>query len=351
MSLENVPRTLVGLLGHYSPSGQEAQAVTYLVGRMQASGYQQAFSDPAGNAVGVLGDGPQQIVLLGHIDTVPGEIPVREEGDLLYGRGAVDAKGPLAAFCDAAARVGPRPGWQIIVIGAVDEERESLGARFIVDRYAPAYTIIGEPSHWDRVTLGYKGSARAELIVRQALAHTAGPQPSAPETAFDIWQAIMTYTAQSNQDQGRVFDQILPSLRGFSSGEDGFQSWARLDIGARLPLAVDPPAWYATLAELAGEAQVQPEGFPISAYLAEKNTPLVRALLKAIRRQQGRPGFVLKTGTADLNIVAPAWDCPALAYGPGDSSLDHTPREHISIQEYERSVEVLATVLLQLTQA
>jgi LysW-gamma-L-lysine carboxypeptidase len=355
MSLDRIPSgapaTLAGLLGHFSPSGQEDQAVAYLVGRMEVLGFSQSFRDPAGNAVGVLGQGPRQIVLLGHIDTVPGEIPVRVEGDRLFGRGAVDAKGPLAAFCDAAARAGPRSGWQIVVIGAIDEERDSLGARAVVDRYTPAYAIIGEPSQWERVTLGYKGSARAELTVRQALAHTAGPGQSAPEAAFAIWQAVLGYTNQYNQDKGRAFDQILPALRSFSSGEDGFQSWASLEIGARLPLGIDPPAWYAILAELAGEAQVQPDGFPIPAYLAEKNTPLVRAFLKAIRKQEGSPGFVLKTGTADLNITAPVWGCPALAYGPGDSSLDHTPEEHISLKEYEQAVGVLEGVLLELTEA
>ena len=353
MTLESVSLsgagTLAGLLAHYSPSGQEAQAVGYLVDRMLALGFSHAFSDPVGNAVGVLGQGPQQIVLLGHIDTVAGEIQVQVEGDLLYGRGAVDAKGPLAAFCDAAAHVGPRPGWQIIVVGAVDEEGDSLGARAIVERYAPAYAIIGEPSRWERVTLGYKGSARAELTVSQALAHTAGPGPSAPEAAFAIWQAILDYTARYNGDQGRAFDQILPALQGFASGDDGFQAWARLEVGARLPQAVGPAAWYAALEELADGAQVQPQGYSIPAYLAQKNTPLVRAFLKAIRMQHGSPGFVLKTGTADINIVAPIWGCPALAYGPGDSSLDHTPHEHISLQEYERSVRVLETVLLELT--
>jgi LysW-gamma-L-lysine carboxypeptidase len=58
---------------------------------------------------------------------------------------------------------------------------------------------------------------------------------------------------------------------------------------------------------------------------------------------------VLKTGTADLNIVAPAWGCPAVAYGPGDSALDHTPNEHISLAEYSRAVKVLVAVLKQLT--
>jgi LysW-gamma-L-lysine carboxypeptidase len=53
----------------------------------------------------------------------------------------------------------------------------------------------------------------------------------------------------------------------------------------------------------------------------------------------------VKTGTSDLNILAPAWGCPAIAYGPGDSSLDHTPDERISIPELERATDVLARAL------
>ena len=65
--------------------------------------------DRTGNAVGVLGDGPREMVLLGHIDTVPGEIAVHRDGDALYGRGAVDAKGPLACFTAAAPAWAPGP--------------------------------------------------------------------------------------------------------------------------------------------------------------------------------------------------------------------------------------------------
>jgi LysW-gamma-L-lysine carboxypeptidase len=49
-----------------------------------------------------------------------------------------------------------------------------------------------------------------------------------------------------------------------------------------------------------------------------------------------------------MNVVAPVWGTPILAYGPGDSSLDHTPHEHILIPEYLRAVEVLAGVLATL---
>ena len=64
-------------------------------------------------------------------------------------------------------------------------------------------------------------------------------------------------------------------------------------------------------------------------------------MLSGIRAQGGTPGFVNKTGTSDLNIVAPAWGCPALVYGPGDSAYDHTPDEQISLDEYARAVQVL----------
>jgi LysW-gamma-L-lysine carboxypeptidase len=46
-----------------------------------------------------------------------------------------------------------------------------------------------------------------------------------------------------------------------------------------------------------------------------------------------------------MNLAAPAWGCPALAYGPGDSSLDHTPQEHILVEEYLKAVDVLAEAL------
>jgi LysW-gamma-L-lysine carboxypeptidase len=340
--------TLFGLVERFSPSGQESQAVEWLVARMGLLGYQETFTDPSGSAVGVLGGGPRQIVLLGHIDTVAGEIPPRLESEQLYGRGSVDAKGPLAAFVDAAANCGPQPGWQLIVIGAVDEERDSLGARHAAKTYQPDFAIIGEPSHWQRITLGYKGSAWARITVRRKQAHSAGQEESACEAAVRLWGAIQEQAAAFNRGRPKAFDQLLPNLRGLSSGEGGFEAWASLRLGVRLPLGFTPEAWYDRLREIATEDVVEPLGYPIAAYQGEKNTPLVRAFLAGIRLGGGTPGFVLKTGTADLNIVAPAWGCPAVAYGPGDSSLDHTPDEHISLAEYDRAVEVLQHVLRRL---
>ena len=147
---------------------------------------------------------------------------------------------------------------------------------------------------------------------------------------------------------GGWIDRVLLTLRGLASGSDGFEEWARLQVGARLHLDIPPSAWYRTLPQLLPGERFQPTGFALPAYLGEKNTSLVRAFLAGIHAAGGDPGFVLKTSTADRNLVAPAWGCPALAYGPGDSSLDHTPDEHILLGEYRQAVAVLPNVLTKL---
>jgi LysW-gamma-L-lysine carboxypeptidase len=349
--------TLIGLVSQYSPSGSERGAVEWLVSRMKSLGYDESYIDEAGNAVGVMGNGLKQVILLGHIDTVPGEIEVRVEtvgatgqSPTLYGRGSVDAKGPLACFADAVAQVGKKEGWQFVVIGAVEEERNSEGARFVVDQYKPDFAIVGEPNHWDRVALGYKGSAWANVIVKRQQTHTASGEETAAEIAVDLWLKIKTYVNLYNEDKKKIFDQLLLTLRGIDSDQDGFEQQATLKVGIRLPVEVSPEDWYTRLNEIVKEeALIEPTGFAIPAWGCEKNTPLVRAFLSGIRSQGGEPRFVYKTGTADLNIVAPVWKCPAVVYGPGDSALDHTPNEHLSLDEYKQSVDVLTQALEHLT--
>src|SRR6266851_5849248 len=166
MDIELSPDDLAlvgGLVAIPSVSRNERDAVEWLVARMGERGY-RASIDEAGNAVGEIGDGPRHVVLLGHIDTVPGEIPVRVEDGELVGRGAVDAKGPLAVFVAAATR--PVPGVRVTVVGAVEEESPtSAGARYRATLPAPDWCVIGEPSGWDGVTVAYKG----RLTVRIAL--------------------------------------------------------------------------------------------------------------------------------------------------------------------------------------
>ncbi|MEJ5224112.1 MAG: M20/M25/M40 family metallo-hydrolase, partial [Anaerolineales bacterium] len=219
------------------------------------------------------------------------------------------------------------------------------GARFIAQHYRPGFLIVGEPNRWDRLALGYKGSAWAQVTLQQSQAHTASGEQTAAEAAVAMWLGVRAFAEAFNAEKSRAFDKLLLTLRGIESGEDGFAQWARLKIGARLPLDLPPDAWYQQLEVLTAGAQVEPLGFAIPAWACDKNTPLVRAFLRAIRSRGGAPSFVYKTGTADLNIVAPLWQCPAVVYGPGDSALDHTPNEHLSLEEYAYSVDVVSEAL------
>jgi [amino group carrier protein]-lysine/ornithine hydrolase len=334
---------LTGLLQRYSPTFHEAEAVKYLVTQMKTAGFETGI-DEAGNAVGVLGDGPREVLMLGHIDTVPGFIDVRCEDDRLYGRGSVDAKGPLACFAAATALAGVREGYRFVVIGAVGEESDSRGAQFVRDRYRPDMLIIGEPSSWDRVTLGYKGSTWFEYEVQRTLAHTSAHVESACQAAVNFWNRVLDRSVQWNVGRLKMFDQLIPSLREMQSRSDGFSETAQLKFNLRVPLGISPSEVEMLVREQVADAELSMvEG--CAAYRAEKNTPLIRSFLAAIRRHGGSPTFTVKSGTSDMNLVAPVWQCPTVAYGPGDSDLDHTPHEHILISEYQVAIRILADVL------
>jgi LysW-gamma-L-lysine carboxypeptidase len=97
-------RLLTNLLGIYSPSGKEDDIGNFLAQEMTKLGF-QVGKDSIGNVIGVVGEGEPTILLCGHMDTVAGHLPLRVEEGKIYARGAVDAKGPLAAMVIAAAEV------------------------------------------------------------------------------------------------------------------------------------------------------------------------------------------------------------------------------------------------------
>ncbi len=387
-----------GLVATESLSHSEDAATAWLVAQMQAHGYARAYVDSAGNAVGEIGpeDAQNVIVLLGHIDTVPGNIPVRieasEAGPVLFGRGSVDAKGPLAAFAAAGARLGH--GWamaqnvRIVVVGAVEEEAAtSKGARFIRDRFdgvrepVPAACIIGEPSGWSRVTLGYKGRLLVEFDASQPMAHTAGPDAGIGTAAIAFWNWMEAEAATFNAARPKAFDQLQPSVRRLNTWTDSAM-WdhAEVHVGIRLPTEFDATAFaqqvvarvaawtgvdQATVPALAfdtersstltleGDAKHGSLRFHAheSAWRSERTTPIARSFLTSIRNFDpfAKPAFVLKTGTSDMNVVAPHWNCPIVAYGPGDSALDHTPHEHLALNEYLASAQIVANTVRDFT--
>jgi predicted acetylornithine/succinylornithine family transaminase/N-acetyl-ornithine/N-acetyl-lysine deacetylase len=297
------------------------------------------------------------IVLLGHMDTVGGVVPVRLEDGLLYGRGAVDAKGPLAAFLCAAARMGqsvPTDSFQhpLIVIGAVEEEAAtSRGAREVVEHYRPSACIIGEPSGSAAVTIGYKGRLLVDYCLTCPISHSAGPQQNSSETAVAFWNRVEQYADQWNGEHAgnSTFAALLPSLRSISSEQDGLEERTRLRIGYRLPPHYDIQALRTQLMQwvLEDGAHLAFMGEE-AAFQSSRTTPLAKAFTRAIRATDTQPTFKHKTGTSDMNVVGPVWGENIVAYGPGDSRLDHTPQEHIVISEYVHAIDVLEHVLREL---
>jgi len=335
-----------------SVSGAETAVAQHLTTRMNELGL-AAHVDAAGNAVGVRvrpGKGGAigtEIVLLGHMDTVPGNIPVRIKDGALYGRGAVDAKGPLAAFVMATVQAHLPPGTRVVVIGAVEEEAAtSKGARFVAPQYQPDFCIIGEPSGRDAVTLGYKGRLLLDAEFSQPMSHTAGSEQGVAEKAVSFWNTIDDYAARFNQGRDRLFDQLLPSLRSVHTDSDGLTNRANLQIGLRLPPGFDVAGFRRWAEGQAGSVTFRWYAQE-SACQSSGRDLLARAFRVALRKTGVRPRFKLKTGTSDMNVVGPIWQCPIVAYGPGDSSLDHTPNEHIVLAEYEQAIEVLVNVLEQ----
>lgn len=143
---------LIPMLETYSPSGEEGKLVSFLKDRIKELGF-KARTDPVGNLIGEIGQGEKEILLVGHLDTVEGMIPVEIKGGRIYGRGSVDAKGSLATFIRAGSEFRDDHQLSIRVIGAVEEESSSRGAHFLKDRYKPDYVVIGEPSGWEGITL------------------------------------------------------------------------------------------------------------------------------------------------------------------------------------------------------
>jgi LysW-gamma-L-lysine carboxypeptidase len=328
-----------------SVSTQERELGQWLVTRLRGMGF-AAKRDEVGNVIAFWGSGPREVLLLGHMDTVPGFIPVRRAGQRLFGRGAVDAKGPLAAAITAVSRQPAGANCRFTIIGAVEEEGSSRGARHLVNRKPPDQLVILEPSGWDAITLGYKGSLKLRYRLWKPMGHGAGPNESAADQAIAFVRRMQDHAATLGEGLGN-FERLDARILRFHADHDGFKDTAAMTVGFRLPPNFDVPALQKQLETWAETAELRFE-YADAAVRAEKNTPVVRAFLKGIRDTGGTPRFKMKTGTSDMNILAPVWGCPTLAYGPGDSKLDHTPDEAMDFEDFARGVDVLTSALSHL---
>jgi len=341
---------IVGAVSRASVSGQEAEVADFLRGWMAAHGF-AAHVDASGSAVGVRGSGPITVVLLGHIDTVPGHIPVRlDDSGVLHGRGSVDAKGSFCTFAAAVSGLerAALAAATFICVGATEEEvASSKGARHAATQYRPDLVLIGEPSGWEGITLGYKGRLIVKAEVRKDNFHTAGEGSSAGDDLTEGWFRVRQWAAQASSEG--VFGRVQATVQSLGAESDGLEQVARGVFGLRLPPQMPPQLAREQLSALLADLESLTLDFAgdETAVRYGRDSPMARALRVAIRQCGGTPVFKLKTGTSDMNVVAPHWSVPTLAYGPGDSSLDHTPQERLDLAEYDTAVQVLRTALTQ----
>ncbi len=330
------------MLEIYSPSDEEGKLVDFLQPVMKDLGYRTRI-DEAGNLVGKIGKGNSQVLLLGHLDTVEGEIPVREENGKIYGRGAVDAKSPLAAFIGAGNQFAGSDRLEVIVAGVVEEETSSRGAYEVLDSLSPDYAVVGEPSSWNGITLGYRGS------IRLSYSYTVPKTHKGEGSALPAEEAVEFYNQLKNSfDSGSSgYNNTNVRLTDISTANDPFQDSVSMTLDIRTSEDFDPAELDEFIENRENKASVDTTRH-IPPVRSSKRSRLVSAFIGGIRNSGGEPKFKLKTGTADMNILAENWDVPMIAYGPGDSSLDHTPNEHLDLDELTLARDVLVEALKKL---
>ena len=334
---------LSNLVAIPSLSGREEHACAFLADSLPSTGWERVEIDGAGSVVASRGSGSRELVLLGHIDTVPGGPAHALDGNILRGRGSVDAKGPLCAFAVAGGRAPIAPDWKLTLIAATGEEADSRGALHRIPKHSPAACIIGEPSGADGVTIGYRGSLRIALSAEDGGAHRsgdAGPVTAVVRATADILALV----------EAADFPE-LPVIKRPSGavvsmhGEENGHRLGRSELDIRLPEGSDPQQWIERVVGLAERRSVHARVLAVTpAHVADKNNPTARALRLAVRKNGLNPRLLAKGGTADFNLAA-AWNCPIAAYGPGDSKLDHTSEEQISLAEYLTSLDILTKAL------
>ncbi|WP_135853362.1 [LysW]-lysine hydrolase [Halorussus salinus] len=347
---------LVSLVDTPSPTGDEEECADLLAAFFEERG-REVWRDEAGN---VRAPADDSVLLTSHIDTVPGDIPVRVEDDgdgesaTLWGRGSVDAKGPLAAMAAAAVETG------VSFVGVVGEETDSRGARFLVDdREAPDAVVNGEPSGWDGVTLGYRGFLAGEYSVNTESAHTSRPDANAIQEAMAWWRAVEESLSSAGADGGgddakgaddaedepAVFERVTAKPVAFSGGvaDDGLSVAATVEVQFRIPPGETAAGIRGTVEDELESGAIE-WNEPIPPVMETPRSEVARAFRTAIRRVGGDPRLTRKTGTSDMNLYAAAWDCPMATYGPGDSELDHAPNEHLDLGAFDRAVAVLERV-------
>ena len=348
---------LLSSLRVYSPTNEEAEYASFLADAVSHLGYSKVRIDRAGNVLGGIGHGPIELLLCGHMDTVPGRLPVKRVRGWVYGRGAADAKSPLCALALAGAAAADS-GVRVTFAGVTQEEGEGAGRETLMRSGAMFdFAVFGEPSGAEKITIGYRGRVCVYVKVKTTGGHAGSPW--ANKSAFDEFNSALSRlkeyerTKEAEGDHFRSLT-ITPTLVRAGSYHNVIPGLCEATLDLRLPPSISSSDALKAVRSAAQDTGPGVDievtfGEPTEAYEADPSSVLVRAFQRAILlRLKTRPTLVRKTGTGDMNTFALRRGVSCVTYGPGISRSSHTDDEAVEEKDYLASIEVLKEAILQL---
>ncbi|MFC3996094.1 M20/M25/M40 family metallo-hydrolase [Nocardiopsis sediminis] len=348
------------------PEPAETPLAEFVAGWARAHGMHaelREVQDGRCNVVVTLpGDGPETLLLETHLDTVEVEgmsVPAHEPGvraGLLYGRGACDAKGPLAVFLAAMADLaaaGPRP-YTVVLAGVVDEEHLYRGVVALRDYgLDPVGAIVGEPTSLRLVT-AHKGCMRCRITTRGPGGHSSEPWGKTNAIAF----AAEVVDHLAGEHAARLDADVRPLVGPPSlavtmieggSGPNVLPDRAVITIDRRTVAGEDPhEVWAALRAEL---VQRWPEGLEVAephvvdyALQTDPDLPLVREFAGALAAAELNPSARGVGHGTDASKIA-LDGVPCVVFGPGSIAQAHMPDEYVPVADLHTARSVLVDVL------
>lgn len=303
----------------------------------------------------------RRLLLAPHLDTVnlasDDQIVPKRRNGRLYGRGACDTKGSVAAMFTALcelARTRRRPqSTEIVFAGLIDEEHAQTGSRALAESgFKADLAIVGEPTRLQVVT-AHKGSLWLRVETRGRSAHGATPQLglNAVHTMARVVDFIQTtYAAQLRQRRHRLLGHATVSVGRIGGGGQPniVPDRCHIEVDRRtLPGETEASVCReltALLRDRGLTAKVSSvKGVPCAPLETDPHLPLVQQFLRSVgqRRTVGVHYF------CDAAVLAAA-GIPSLVFGPGDIAQAHTADEWISLASLERGKELLAKFLCSL---
>jgi acetylornithine deacetylase len=312
-----------------SISGEEYAAGQFLQSHLTSLGYtivRQELTPDRFNVFARTERSPR-VVLSTHMDTVPPFIPSREDDENIYGRGACDAKGIIAAQIEAAERLRAQGVSEVGLLFTVDEEQSSLGAqaanREVVDSN-PQFLINGEPTD-NKLAKATKGSLRFKLLAKGRSAHSAYPEQgeSAIEKLLDVLQDIRQWRWPADDVLGATTSNI-----GVISGGSRANVIAdEAEAVVQMRLVSDPAPIEQTLRmAIGGRAEIE--------FLSAHEPVWLQTL-------DGFQQCVVRF-TTDIPYLS-NWGKPLLL-GPGSILNAHTDHEFVSKRELKEAVELYVSL-------